>query len=86
MAHRVPELTTIYRHMDDGCSKRFDIGTMDLRAEGYDSLMGPRSMTMPNMGLPPLAVSSIAGPGLLTNMPPPLRTASHDLSHHGWGR
>ncbi|CAK7238443.1 hypothetical protein SEUCBS140593_010693 [Sporothrix eucalyptigena] len=25
------------RHMDDGCSKRFDIGTLDLRTEGASS-------------------------------------------------
>ena len=34
------ELTFLCRHMEDGCSKRFDIGTLDVRAENGNSL-GP---------------------------------------------
>ncbi|ETS83102.1 hypothetical protein PFICI_04978 [Pestalotiopsis fici W106-1] len=33
---------TLRRHMEDGCSKRFDIGTLDVRSEGYNSAsLGP---------------------------------------------
>lgn len=36
--------------MDDGCSKRFDIGTLDLRASGEDN----DSRTLPPLTMPPL--------------------------------
>ncbi|KAH8898428.1 hypothetical protein GQ53DRAFT_837335 [Thozetella sp. PMI_491] len=36
---------TLRRHMEDGCSNRFDVGTLDLRACGYDS----RSTASPYM-------------------------------------
>ncbi len=80
------------RHMDDGCSKRFDIGTLDLRTEGYDSLHttarpmgGPMGhLVPPTSALPPLAVPPIGGGGLLAPIPPSLRT---DPNHgHAWGR
>ncbi|ROW06458.1 hypothetical protein VMCG_04466 [Cytospora schulzeri] len=52
---------TLRRHMDDGCSKRFDIGTLDLRADSYDqqssrslSLLPPSNTTLPPLEMPPL--------------------------------
>ncbi|KKY30444.1 hypothetical protein UCDDA912_g09623 [Diaporthe ampelina] len=40
---------TLRRHMDDGCSKRFDIGTLDLRAgDEIDD-----SRTLPPLAMPP---------------------------------
>ncbi len=74
--------------MDDGCSKRFDIGTLDLRTETYDNLhatarsMGGHMGHLPTSALPPLAVPPLGAGGLLAPIPPPLRT---DPSH-AWGR
>lgn len=50
--------------MEDGCSKRFDIGTLDIRAEGYG---GMSSMSRPGR----LGVNMATGPGLL----PPIGAA-----------
>ncbi|RKU42905.1 hypothetical protein DL546_001479 [Coniochaeta pulveracea] len=57
---------TLRRHMDDGCSKRFDIGTLDLRGKPYNS---PRSMSsqmnfvvlsgLPPMTMPPLGSNNV---------------------------
>ncbi|KAG7150040.1 Zinc finger protein PLAG1 like [Verticillium longisporum] len=33
---------TLRRHMEDGCSRRFDLGTLDLRSEGYNSSSSSR--------------------------------------------
>ncbi|KZL65054.1 epithelial zinc-finger EZF protein [Colletotrichum tofieldiae] len=64
---------TLRRHMEDGCSKRFDVGTCDLRVDGYEG-MGSinRSMGAPMhpMGsgsgpLPPITMSMGSGGGLL---------------------
>lgn len=48
--------------MDDGCSKRFDIGTLDLRSDSYDqqsarslSLLPPSNATLPPLEMPPMA-------------------------------
>lgn len=43
-------LSPLRRHMDDGCSKRFDIGTLDLRAGDEDD----DSRTLPPLAMPPL--------------------------------
>jgi len=84
--------------MDDGCSKRFDIGTLDLRTESYDnlnasarSMAGPMShLVHPTSALPPLAVPPLGAGGLLAPIPPPLRSRDvmgADPSHgHTWGR
>ncbi|KAK3320821.1 hypothetical protein B0T19DRAFT_444633 [Cercophora scortea] len=85
---------TLRRHMEDGCSKRFDIGTLDLRAD-YDSLnpsarpmAGPMGHLMSQTGgLPPMAIPPLTSNNLLTSMPSSMR--SRDLlagSDHGWGR
>lgn len=47
-------LSSLCRHMDDGCSKRFDIGTLDLRAADEDS----DSRILPPLAMPPLNRSS----------------------------
>jgi hypothetical protein len=75
---------TLRRHMEDGCSKRFDLGTLDLRTEGY--AMGSNSARHmdhqaygpPSGGLPPMAIPPLGSSGLLAPMP-------RD-GHHGWGR
>ncbi|KAK1998865.1 hypothetical protein LX36DRAFT_16747 [Colletotrichum falcatum] len=67
---------TLRRHMEDGCSKRFDVGTCDLRVDAYDG-MGSVSRSIGAlmhypMGtgsgpLPPITVSMSmsSGSGLL---------------------
>ncbi|GKT49442.1 transcription factor Sp2 [Colletotrichum spaethianum] len=64
---------TLRRHMEDGCSKRFDVGTCDLRVDGYEG-MGSASRSMgtpmhpmgPGSGpLPPITMSMGSGSGLL---------------------
>jgi len=89
-------LTVPDRHMDDGCSKRFDIGTLDLRTESYDGLHASSRpagspiahMAPPPGSLPPLAMPSVGGSSLLAPVPPPLR--SRELigpdPGHPWGR
>lgn len=58
------QTNTADRHMEDGCSKRFDVGTCDLRVDGYDtmgainrSIGGPiHSMGQAQGTLPPIAM------------------------------
>ncbi|KAJ4417499.1 hypothetical protein N0V85_001822 [Neurospora sp. IMI 360204] len=88
---------TLRRHMEDGCSKRFDIGTMDLRPETYDSFArpsssGPMSQHYPlssstnNIGgLPPMAIPSLGSSGILSSLPPSMR-ADGGQQGHSWGR
>ncbi|KAI1193396.1 hypothetical protein F5X97DRAFT_42237 [Nemania serpens] len=61
---------TLRRHMEDGCSKRFDIGTMDLRStEDHDSFSVPiRSvpsssghLVAPTPHLPPMSLPPRGG-------------------------
>ncbi|ORY64255.1 uncharacterized protein BCR38DRAFT_485393 [Pseudomassariella vexata] len=47
---------TLRRHMEDGCPKRFDIGTLDLRQEGYNS--PHRGQLAPLAQLPPIQPGS----------------------------
>ncbi|KAI6367860.1 hypothetical protein MCOR25_004820 [Pyricularia grisea] len=83
---------TLRRHMEDGCPKRFDIGTLDLRAESYcqrpvSSDMGMLSPT--HSTLPPLAMPSM---GSSVMMMAPARgrdiLPSNDQGarSQGWGR
>jgi hypothetical protein len=87
--------------MEDGCSKRFDIGTLDLRSENYDGmhgnarqvgsgslslLLGSQPGGLPSMSMPPLGSN-----GMLTSTAPPLRSRDmgSGVDHgHGntWGR
>ncbi|KAH9898606.1 hypothetical protein F4778DRAFT_187539 [Xylariomycetidae sp. FL2044] len=64
---------TLRRHMEDGCSKRFDIGTLDLRSQGYDSAYNgaPRSLgsSTSHLGassaqLPPMVMSQVGSHSL----------------------
>ncbi|KXH51410.1 hypothetical protein CSIM01_13820 [Colletotrichum simmondsii] len=63
------------RHMDDGCSKRFDVGTCDLRVEGLGGIapvnrsmggsthpMGPGSGPLPPINAPMGGGSSLLHP------------------------
>ncbi|KAL2265599.1 hypothetical protein VTJ83DRAFT_6699 [Remersonia thermophila] len=81
---------TLRRHMEDGCSKRFDIGTLDLRADAYDAM--PRPMApMGHIGLPPMAIPPLCGPNILASMPPSMRpreqlTSGDHSQGHSWGR
>ncbi|KAI2642011.1 hypothetical protein GGS21DRAFT_286292 [Xylaria nigripes] len=67
---------TLRRHMEDGCSKRFDIGTMDLRGpdvyDAYPMSVRPVPSSMPHAGhlLPPLALPRGAADNGMMNMPP----------------
>ncbi|KAJ3568979.1 hypothetical protein NPX13_g6236 [Xylaria arbuscula] len=69
---------TLRRHMEDGCSKRFDIGTMDLRgAESYDAYNMPiRSvpsssghMAGPTPHLPPMTLPRGGNDSGMPDMP-----------------
>jgi len=79
--------------MEDGCSKRFDIGTLDIRGEAYDP-MHPSARSMAPLGhmagLPPMAIPPLCGPPLLGSMAPSMRpreALAGDHSHgHNWGR
>ncbi|KAI6312574.1 hypothetical protein ACKVWC_006597 [Pyricularia oryzae] len=56
---------TLRRHMEDGCPKRFDIGTLDLRAESYSqrpissdmSMLSPTHSTLPPLAMPSIGTS-----------------------------
>lgn len=73
---------TLRRHMEDGCSKRFDLGTLDLRAETYDTYPAPTRtlgstpghLVAPATQLPPVAMNQQQhqqhpGSNLLAPMP-----------------
>ncbi|KAK4640255.1 hypothetical protein QC761_605390 [Podospora bellae-mahoneyi] len=87
---------TLRRHMEDGCSKRFDIGTLDLRAESFDPSsmhhnrgMGPAMghMIPPPGGLPPMAIPPLCSTSVLGSMQPAMRRDEHHHSQvHPWGR
>jgi hypothetical protein len=86
------------RHMEDGCSKRFDIGTLDLRADAFDSLhpstrtMAPLGPLLPSSGgLPPMATPPLCSSSVFPSLPPTMRPreplAAGDHSQgHSWGR
>ena len=65
------------RHMEDGCSKRFDIGTLDLRSQGHDpygsgakQIDNPGSHYVPPQPhLPSLSKSSVGSNMYLTHAP-----------------
>ncbi|KAF9870549.1 hypothetical protein CkaCkLH20_12039 [Colletotrichum karsti] len=62
---------TLRRHMGDGCSKRFDVGTCDLRVDGYEGMgalnrnMGGPMHPMGHGTLPPITMPMGSGSGLL---------------------
>ncbi|KAI0205797.1 hypothetical protein F4808DRAFT_410328 [Astrocystis sublimbata] len=75
---------TLRRHMEDGCSKRFDIGTMDLRGNegsGYDPYSVPiRSvpsssghLVAPSQQLPPMSLPRGGHHDGMTDMHPYMR-------------
>lgn len=73
--------------MEDGCSKRFDIGTLDLRAENYDGTNPMSRSGRPatdhvasgHGSLPPIAVAPVAGQNF--------RTSGHEtVQGQGWER
>ena len=75
--------------MEDGCSKRFDIGTLDLRAEGYESRPMTAQMghlvTPPPGGLPPMvAIPPLGSTSMLGPVPPPMRNG--DQVQGPWSR
>jgi hypothetical protein len=79
--------------MEDGCSKRFDIGTLDIRGETYDNMnhnSRPIGHLIPHPGtLPPMSVSLGETGGLLAPVQPPTRSRGMGpgLGHgHDWTR
>jgi hypothetical protein len=87
---------TLRRHMDDGCSKRFDIGTVDIR-DAYElaapnrSYSAPYGHMMPQTTLPPLTLPTSELPPLLAPMPHSMRDrgilASGEHGHdNSWSR
>ncbi|KAI2617379.1 hypothetical protein GGR54DRAFT_607497 [Hypoxylon sp. NC1633] len=68
---------TLCRHMEDGCSKRFDLGTLDLRAESYDAYPAATRTLGSNQGhlvapaaqLPPMSMPQAGSGSLLAPMP-----------------
>jgi hypothetical protein len=88
-----------FRHMEDGCSKRFDIGTLDLRSEnceeshggtrqpgvGQLNLLGPTPGGLPPMTIPPLGSNS----SILTSTASSMRSrdfAADQSQESSWGR
>ncbi|KAI1495233.1 hypothetical protein F5X96DRAFT_647 [Biscogniauxia mediterranea] len=70
---------TLRRHMEDGCSKRFDIGTLDLRGtEDYSAYHAPPRplgnssghLAVPPAQLPPMTMPHTGSSNLLAPMPP----------------
>ncbi|KAI0403003.1 hypothetical protein F4802DRAFT_573370 [Xylaria palmicola] len=70
---------TLRRHMEDGCSKRFDIGTMDLRStESYDTYTVPiravpsssGHLVAPTPHLPPMSLPRGGNHDGMTDMHP----------------
>ncbi|KAI5923840.1 hypothetical protein F4810DRAFT_667749 [Camillea tinctor] len=70
---------TLRRHMEDGCSKRFDIGTLDLRGtEDYSAYNAPPRplgnspghLAAPPAQLPPMTMPHTGSNNLLAPMPP----------------
>ncbi|KAK8863278.1 Transcriptional regulator prz1 [Apiospora arundinis] len=59
---------TLRRHMEDGCSKRFDISTLNVRNDGYDMHSARASSRLgghiPSAQLPPLTASQTRSPNL----------------------
>ena len=89
------------RHMEDGCSKRFDIGTLDVRFGGYDGShgstrqlgAGPLNLFgHPPGGLPPISMAPLgSNSSILTSTAPPVRSrdsmAGADYSQElSWSR
>ncbi len=81
--------------MEDGCSKRFDIGTLDLRAESFDGMhpnaarsMAPMGHIIPPPGsLPPMTIAPLCPPNMLGAMGPSLmRPREHISTGDHWGR
>ncbi|WYZ37416.1 hypothetical protein EsH8_II_000922 [Colletotrichum jinshuiense] len=68
---------TLRRHMEDGCSKRFDVGTCDLRVEGYEGGLGSANR---NMGGPMHPMGSGSGPLPPITMP---MSSGSSLLHPG---
>lgn len=68
----------ICRHKSDGCHKRFDLGTMDLRAEDQD-----QRELFPPPSLPPLAIPPMSAHN---SMVPPLREREQGESDPAWSR
>ncbi|KAI0884802.1 uncharacterized protein GGS22DRAFT_147000 [Annulohypoxylon maeteangense] len=65
---------TLRRHMEDGCAKRFDLGTLDLRADGYDAYPAPTR----TLGSTP---GHLVAPA--TQLPPVTMPQQHQHQHHG---
>lgn len=90
---------TLRRHMEDGCSKRFDIGTLDLRSENYETshgngrhhgitplnLLGPPPSALPAISMSSLGSSS----GIVTSTTTPIRSTEllgSQPQEHSWDR
>ncbi|KAB5585372.1 hypothetical protein GE09DRAFT_23964 [Coniochaeta sp. 2T2.1] len=85
---------TLRRHMEDGCSKRFDIGTLDIGSESYEASqnngrqlgIGPLShLGPPPITMPPFGTHS----SILTPTVPSTRnrdSAADQSQAHSWGR
>ncbi|KAK8134850.1 hypothetical protein PG984_006862 [Apiospora sp. TS-2023a] len=75
---------TLRRHMEDGCSKRFDISTLNVRNEGYD-LHGARSSSrmghIPSTQLPPLTASQTRSSNLSNKQRTDREKDTQSLAH-----
>ncbi|KAJ9150515.1 hypothetical protein NKR19_g5297 [Coniochaeta hoffmannii] len=90
---------TLRRHMEDGCSKRFDIGTLDLRLGNCETIHGSgRQLTgdplsllgPPSGGLPPMSIATLgSNNNIATNTTPSMRSRDSAVDpspEHSWGR
>jgi hypothetical protein len=78
------------RHMEDGCSKRFDIGTLDLRSESYDTMARPMAGPLGHLvsppaagGLPPMSMAPLGSTSMMGQVPPMMHRPDQT---HPYGR
>lgn len=75
------------RHMDDGCSRRFDLGTLNLPAGDYDGAAGGRELESRELryrsSSPQETVPQLTRPAAASGEP---TQAAHQLSPAGGGR
>ncbi|CAN8103813.1 unnamed protein product [Discula destructiva] len=69
---------TLKRHKSDGCHRRFDLGTMDLRAEDQAHRELAASPDLPPLGIPPLSAHN--------SVVPPSRERERGENDPSWSR
>ncbi|CAM1509233.1 Fc.00g029720.m01.CDS01 [Cosmosporella sp. VM-42] len=71
---------TLRRHMEDGCSKRFDIGTLDLRGESYGGVDNVSRSGQPDFNLIPQPTTTLP-PIIMDTVPSNSRGRGFDTNN-----